>query len=205
MSALSAETATDKEQAAALAQSLASKRELLQKLRQAEPTGRMVTDLREVLVLPSSPYNFELRPGDHLIIKKRPDSINVLGEVYNPTALFAEKGKSVGYYLNLVGGPTDNAEDGGPTDNAEDDEIYIVKANGTVISKSQEGFLGLVSWDSNKHRWTMGGFDSIRLDPGDTVIVPRKVEKFPWLRVVKDITQIMFQIAVAAGVIIAAY
>ncbi|MBW2035822.1 MAG: hypothetical protein JRI94_20060 [Deltaproteobacteria bacterium] len=51
----------------------------------------------------------------------------------------------------------------------------------------------------------MGGFDSIRLDPGDTVIVPRKVEKFPWLRVVKDITQIMFQIAVAAGVIIAAY
>jgi protein involved in polysaccharide export with SLBB domain len=131
-----------------------------------------------------------------LIVKKRPDSINVLGEVYNPTALFAEKGKSVGYYLNLVGGPTDNAED---------DEIYIVKANGTVISKSQEGFLGLVSWDSTKHRWTMGGFDSIRLDPGDTVIVPRKVEKFPWLRVVKDITQIMFQIAVAAGVIIAAY
>ena len=196
MSALSAETITDKEQAAALAQSLASKRELLEKLRTAEPTGRMVTDLREMLVLPSSPYNFELRPGDHLIVKKRPDSINVLGEVYNPTALFAEKGKSVGYYLNLVGGPTDNAED---------DEIYIVKANGTVISKSQEGFLGLVSWDSKKHRWTMGGFDSIRLDPGDTVIVPRKLEKFPWLRVVKDITQIMFQIAVAAGVIIAAY
>lgn len=196
MSALSAETITDKEQAAALAQGLASKRELLEKLRTAEPTGRMVIDLREVLVLSSSPYNFELRPEDRLIVKKRPDSVNVLGEVYNPTALFAEKGKNVGYYLNLVGGPTENAED---------DEIYIVKANGSVISKSQEGFFGLVSWDSAKHRWTLGGFDSIRLDPGDTVIVPRKVEKFPWLRVVKDVTQIMFQIAVAAGVIIAAY
>ena len=196
MSALSAETATDKEQAAALAQGLASKRELLEKLRTAEPTGRMVIDLREVLVLPSSQYNFELRPEDRLIVKKRPDSVNVLGEVYNPTALFAEKGKTVGYYLNLVGGPTENAED---------DEIYIVKANGSVISKSQGGFFGLVSWDSAKHRWTLGGFESIRLDPGDTIIVPRKVEKFPWLRVVKDITQIMFQIAVAAGVIIAAY
>jgi protein involved in polysaccharide export with SLBB domain len=196
MSALSAETATDKEQAAALAQSLASKRELLEKLRKAEPTGRMVIDLREVLVLSSSPYNFELRPEDRLIVKKRPDSVNILGEVYNPTALFAEKGKNVGYYLNLVGGPTENAED---------DEIYIVKANGSVISKSQGGVFGLVSWDSAKHRWTLGGFDSIKLDPGDTVIVPRKVEKFPWLRVVKDITQIMFQIAVTAGVIIAAY
>ena len=196
MSALSAETITDKEQAAALAQSLASKRELLEKLRTAEPTGRMVIDLREVLVLPSSQYNFELRPEDRLIVKKRPDSVNVLGEVYNPTALFAEKGKNVGYYLNLVGGPTENAED---------DEIYIVKANGSVISKSQEGFFGLVSWDSAKNRWTLGGFDSIKLDPGDTVIVPRRVEKFPWLRVVKDITQIVFQIAVAAGVIIAAY
>lgn len=51
----------------------------------------------------------------------------------------------------------------------------------------------------------MGGFDSLKLDPGDTIIVPRKVEKYPWLRLTKDITQILYQIAVTAGVIIVAY
>ena len=48
-------------------------------------------------------------------------------------------------------------------------------------------------------------FESTRLDPGDTIIVPKKVQIFPWLRATKDITQILYQIAVGAGVIIAAF
>ena len=49
------------------------------------------------------------------------------------------------------------------------------------------------------------GFDSIIPDPGDTLIVPKKIEKYPWLRLTKDITQIMYQIAVSAGVLIVAF
>ena len=90
-------------------------------------------------------------------------------------------------------------------DNADKKQIYLVKANGSVISKSQEGFFGMASWDSDNYRWAWGGFESIKLDPGDTIIVPKKIEKYPWLRVTKDITQILYQIAVAAGVIIVAY
>ncbi|MBW2127575.1 MAG: hypothetical protein JRH08_18470 [Deltaproteobacteria bacterium] len=70
----------------------------------------------------------------------------------------------------------------------------------------------MTTWDSRTHRWIMGGFESLRLDPGDTIIVPRKVEKYPWLRVTKDITEILYRIAVTlyriavtAGVIIVAY
>jgi protein involved in polysaccharide export with SLBB domain len=196
MTAISAETALDKEQAAILQQTLSAKRQLLEKLKRTEPTGRMVIDLEELLLLPSSKNNFELRPGDRLIVQKRPDNVNVLGEVYNPTALFAEKGKPISYYLKLVGGATESAEE---------DEIYVVKANGTVISKSQGGFFGLVSWDSKKRRWTLGGFDSIKLDSGDTIIVPKEVERYPWLRLVKDVTQIMYQIAVSAGVLVAVF
>ncbi len=196
MSALSAETAVEKEQAAILRESLSAKKQLIQKLRAAKPTGRMVIDLREVLLLPTSEYNFELRPGDRLIVNKRPDSVNVLGEVYNPTALFCEKNKSIAYYLDKVGGPTENANE---------DQIYLVKADGTVLSKKQGGFFGLASWDTREHRWAVGSFDSIIVDPGDTIIVPRKVEKYPWLRITKDITQIVYQIAVAAGVLVVAY
>ncbi|MBW1978923.1 MAG: SLBB domain-containing protein [Deltaproteobacteria bacterium] len=196
MTAQAAETAMSKEEAGILQESLAAKKELLKKLEAARSTGRMVINLPEVLALPSSEYNFELRPGDRLVVKKKPDSVNVLGEVYNPTALLYEKGKSVGYYLRQVGGPTENAEK---------DQIYVVKANGAVISKAQSGFFGLATWDSQNYRWTLGKFYSMELDAGDTIIVPKKVVKYPWLRVTKDITSILYQIAVTAGVVIAAY
>lgn len=191
LSAMGTETAVDKEEAALLRQNLAVKQQLLAKLRRTEPTGRMVVDLEEALAIPSSPDNFELRPGDRLIVEKRPDTINVMGEVYNPTALLLQPEKTVGHYLDLVGGMTKNAQE---------DEIYLVRADGTVISKSQKGFLGLATWDGDSHRWTMGGFDSIPVQPGDTIIVPRKVQKYPWLRVVKDVTQIVYQVALSAGV-----
>jgi len=151
----------------------------------------MVINLEEAMLLASSKYNIEMRPGDRLAVNKKPDSVNVLGEVYNPTALVYEKGQDVGYYVDMVGGPTANADKG---------QIYVVRANGSVISKEQEKFFGLATWDSKQHRWTMGSFNSMDLDPGDTVLVPKKVEKYPWLRVIKDVTQIAYQVAVAAGI-----
>ena len=74
-----------------------------------------------------------------------------------------------------------------------------------MFSKSQEGFFGLASWDPKKRRWALGGFDSIEIDPGDTIIVPQKVKTYPWLRLTKDITQILYNIAVGAGVLINAF
>jgi len=196
LSAQTAETALDKDEAAILRETLTAKKQLLEKLRRSRATGRMVINLPEVLVLPTSDYNFELRAGDRLVVNQRPDSVNVLGEVYNPTALLHERGKTLGEYLDLVGGPTDDAEKG---------QIYVVKANGSVISKNQAGFFGVATWDTENYRWTTSSFDSVVLDPGDTVIVPKKVMKYPWLRLVKDITQITYQIAVSAGIVIAAF
>lgn len=192
ITALSAETALDASQASILQQTLASKKELIEKLKAAEPTGRMVLSLPEILLMPSSGSNLELRPGDRLIVTKRPDSVNALGEVYNPTALLFNEGKNVGYYLNQVGGATDNADK---------KQIYIVKANGSVISKRQGKLFGMVTWDNSAHRWTMGAFDSIVLDPGDSIVVPKKIIKLGWLRLTKDISQILYQLAITTGVL----
>ena len=49
------------------------------------------------------------------------------------------------------------------------------------------------------------GFESTLLDPGDTIIVPKKVAFYPWMKFTKDLTQILYQIAVGAGVIVAAF
>ncbi|MGD8834064.1 MAG: SLBB domain-containing protein, partial [Desulfobacteraceae bacterium] len=192
----SAETSLAHDEAQIILKTLTSKKLLLEKMKSSEPTGRMIVDLEKVLFDPDSDHDLVVQAGDRLTVKKRPDFVNVLGEVYNPTALLATGQRTVGYYLNQVGGTADNAEE---------DQMYLVKANGTVISKRQDGFWGIANWDQDQHRWSLGSFEDLRVDAGDSIIVPKKVEKYPWLRIVKSITEITFQIAVTAGVIIAAF
>ena len=156
----------------------------------------MVVDLEKALENPGSDQDLRLQAGDILVVKKQPDYVNVLGEVYNPMALLVSSEETVGFYLNLVGGANKSADK---------KQMYLVRANGTVISKSQEGFFGLASWDTENNRWTMGGFEKITLNAGDTIIVPKKVEVYPWLRVIKSITEITYQIAITAGVLIAVF
>ena len=196
LTAKATESSLDREEAEIISETLTAKKRLLEKMKGTEPTGRMVLSLERVLAQPQSDYDFKLQPGDQLIVGKTPDFVSVIGEVYNPTAMTVLRGKQVGYYLDRVGGPTDNADN---------KQIYLVKANGTVISKRQEGFFGIASWDSDESRWTMGGFEALDVDPGDTIIVPKKVDEYSWLRMTKSVTEIMYQIAVAAGVLVIAF
>jgi hypothetical protein len=77
---------------------------------------------------------------------------------------------------------------GGMTRDADKKEIYVLKVDGTAISDRQTK-----------------GFMKRGLDPGDTVVVPERLDKVAWLREIKDITQILYQVAVTAGVLIVAY
>jgi polysaccharide export outer membrane protein len=169
-----------------------AKKSLLQKLKEAKVEGRMVVKLDQLERFKDSKFDLRVEDQDRLVIPKTPQSVNVLGEVYNATSFLYEKGKKVDYYLKRAGGPTTNAEK---------DEIYIVRADGSVQSKSQSG--KLFSWDPDNNRWTYGGFKSATLYPGDSLLVPRKLVKIHWVKEFRDITQIIFQIAVAAGVVAA--
>ena len=74
-----------------------------------------------------------------------PDSVLIVGAVYNPEAISFKAGKPVDYYINLVGGPKRNAET---------DDIYVIKADGQVRSKAT-------------------GYGEI--DRGDIIVVPEKM------------------------------
>jgi len=192
LTAVAANSSLDKEDLATVQVSLAEKKDTLDKLERTKPTGRMVINLDKIMSSPSSIVDVQLRAGDHLTVAKRQDFVNVSGEVYNQTALLYEDGKTVDYYLNKVGGITKRAAKR---------QTYIVKANGTVISRQQGSILGIGLWDQGNSRWSFGGFGSIELDPGDTILVPQKTAKINWLKGISDITQILYQIAVAAHVI----
>ncbi|MEJ2718723.1 MAG: SLBB domain-containing protein, partial [Deltaproteobacteria bacterium] len=68
---------------------------------------------------------------------------------------------------------------GGYTENADEKNVYVLKADGTAVRGISE-----------------------QLDSGDTIVVPEKLARVAWLRETKNITQILYQIAVTTGVLI---
>lgn len=165
----------------------------LSKLKSSRAEGRVVIRLAEVEALEHSPYDLELEGGDELLIPATPSVVSVMGSVYNPTSFLHISERDVAYYLERAGGATRDAEL---------DDMYIIKADGSVFSRQQSSFG--IRWDDYSRRWTFGGFLSSTLDPGDTLVVPQRLERIAWMREIKDITTILAQIAVTAGVIIAA-
>lgn len=169
---------------------LESRRELLAKLRQAPVTGRMVVKLAPISALQGTADDIELLDGDVLNIPRSPQAVTVLGEVYNPTSLTYRPNNTVGYYLAQVGGTTKDADNS---------QIFVIRADGSVVSKRQGG-IGF-RWDREIGRWVAGGFESTRLYPGDAILVPEKVKKTDVMKEVKDISTILYQMALGVAVI----
>lgn len=185
--------AASKEELEATKASLEGLMKGLEKLKAAKAEGRMVINLVQLEKFKNSTFDVELEGGDSLMVPRTPQSVNVMGQVYNQTSIIYVPGKNASYYLDKAGGSTRDAEGG---------EMYIIKADGTVFSRQQTSF-GF-RWDDNADTWNFGTFLSTKLEPGDTVIVPQKLERIAWMREIKDITTILSQIALTAGVIIAA-
>jgi hypothetical protein len=167
------------------------KRDFVAALKGVKAKGRMALKIDQLELLKKTPYDIELEEGDSLFIPANPQSVQVIGSVYNQTAFVYDKDKGYSRYIGLAGGYTENADK---------KRVYILKAYGTAV-RPQGGFLG-ISWSKGTNRWEFGGQE---LDPGDTIVVPEKIERIAWMREIKDITQILYQIAVAAGVLIVAF
>jgi protein involved in polysaccharide export with SLBB domain len=155
-------------------------------LRTKRAEGRLVIRLSSLEKFKDSDYDVEIKGGDILEVPEKPNSVNVLGQVYNPTSFIPVDDGDVGYYLKKAGGPTRYAEE---------DDIYIVRADGTVISRQQSSYFSALF---------SSGFMSAGIKPGDTIVVPQRFEKIAWMREIKDIATILGQIALTAGVLVAA-
>jgi protein involved in polysaccharide export with SLBB domain len=127
--------------------------------------------------------------GDLIEIPARPNIVNVMGQVYNPTTfVHVPEASDVENYLSKAGGPTRDAESS---------DMYIIKADGSVFSRQQSTF-GM-KWSDEARKWNFGSFTATSMDPGDTLVVPQRLERTAWLRDIKDITTILSQVALTAG------
>ncbi|MGA1795603.1 MAG: SLBB domain-containing protein [bacterium] len=147
--------------------------QLVERLRTTKPEGRLIIHLMEPDQLRESRYNVLLQDGDALHIPKKPDSVLVLGEVYNPTAFLYEKGKNSRDFIRSAGGLTEMANR---------DAIYVIKANGEVVPDKTGFFRSGVS-----------------VGPGDIIVAPEKIRRVSGLELTKDISQIVYQLGISAA------
>lgn len=175
----SATTSRGADDAAAQAQQQVASDRLLARLREARPSGRIVLQLppgaRE---LP----DLALEDGDRLFVPPRPSTVGVFGSVFNAGSYLFGDQRVVDDYLRLAGSPTRGADK---------DSIFVVRANGSVVSAQQ----GKGGW------FGVGGtrIDNVSALPGDTIFVPEEVNKTTFLQNAKDWTQVLYQLGLGVA------
>jgi polysaccharide export outer membrane protein len=155
-------------------QALAIGQQLIQQLRNTKPVGRLVIDVDKVMNgRPGGPGDVLLRNGDMLLIPKKTQEVTVLGEVQGPTSHIYRVGLSRDDYI---------AQSGGTTQKADRKRIYIVRANGDVVTSGRSG------WFRRSQ--------SIPVRPGDTIVVPLDTERVAPLPLWTAITTIIYNLSI---------
>jgi polysaccharide export outer membrane protein len=160
------------------AQAQSAARAMLSRLQKAESQGRLVIDLASI-IQHEEQSKLLVKAGDQLFIPEIPYSVSVSGEVQFPTSHLHEEKLSMKDYLNRSGGYTQNADK---------DRTFVVKANGSVMSKGGNAWFGKDS-------------ASNRISPGDVIVVPIDVKQTRFLENLTYSTQIIYQLAVAAAAV----
>ncbi len=153
--------------------------EVLQRLRNQPAAGRLVIHINaDINSWANTAADIELRSGDVLNIPKRPGFVLVSGQVYNASAITFVPGKSANWYLQHAGGTNEVANNR---------EIFVVRANGSVVGKRSGGIFSSPL--------------STKLDPGDVIVVPQKIigGSLIW-RNLLTVAQITSSIAITAAV-----
>jgi len=185
-----AATGLDAEDVKQIESAAMQQRMLIAALRKVEPLGRVVIELEDPERLRGTPKDLTLQEGDKLTVPEAAGTVNVVGAVFAPTALVYTPYRTVKEYLTMAGGTTEIADDR---------EIYVIKVNGAAVSR--KGFsLVKASWDGSKYAYHPGGISSLTLDPGDTIVVPEKLERILWLKNIKDVAAILGNLALTAGI-----
>lgn len=168
---------------------------LVASMRSVKAKGRVSVKFDNPDKLKGTPGDIELMDGDVIAIPQTPSAVSVIGSVYNQTAFLYRPDASTKDYISLAGGMTKEADAA---------EIFILKVDGTAVGRHQQSNLFNMHWNPKTMRLESGTHVAVMLDPGDTIVVPPQVEKISWLRDIKDVTQVLYQIAVTAGVLLVA-
>ena len=155
-----------------------SEQELMSRLHQIRATGRIVLEFQPGSQGMGSVPNIPLEDGDVFVVPSVPSSVNVVGAVNNQNSFLYNRVRKVGYYLQMAGGPNRSADS---------NHAFVIRANGEVVARER--------WNGP---WG-NSFESLRMNPGDTIVVPDKTIKPSAMRGFLDWSQLFSQFALGAA------
>lgn len=149
--------------------------DFVRRAKQIKPLGKVIVSENGNIA------NILLEQGDEIVIPQKSDLVHVGGEVLLPQSVVFNPNASIEDYIAWAGGYTERANH---------ERIIVVHAN------------GLVSYfEQSSSSWMIHSQNENKIKPGDQVLVLPKVDA-KIMQAVKDMTQIIYQIAVAANVAI---
>jgi polysaccharide export outer membrane protein len=158
-------------------QGMAEISQIVSSLQTVEGAGRLLIDLPAAMS-GDVDADLEVEDGDRIMIPVLSNTVSVVGEVKRQGTHSFQGELSLDDYIDLSAGFTRRADDGG---------IYIVKANGSVVTLE-------------KNLWRFTGNNS-SLDPGDTIVVPINTQYKESLASWREITQIVYQSMVSIAAV----
>jgi protein involved in polysaccharide export with SLBB domain len=173
------------EAAASTAQFEAQRRlaeERIARFRKLQPTGRIAFGLdlneRSFARLPQ----VSLQNGDRLVVPSKPAFVHVFGSVNVEASPLWRPNSRVKDYLKMAGTTTD----------ADVDNTFVMRVDGTVVSSDSQG-------------WFFGKIGGLEVMPGDTIVVPEKLDKTTaWTKFMqgaREWTQILANLGLGAAAV----
>jgi len=122
-----------------------------------------------------------LEDGDAILVPPLPMFVSAVGSVNNENVMIYKPGKTVGDVIKTAG----------LTEDADASEAFLLRADGSVLGRRGAGFFAR--------------FESTKVMPGDTVIVPARIDRetgYNFLvRALRDWTQIFSNLGIGAAAI----
>jgi hypothetical protein len=153
----------------------------IQRVRSLKPEGRIslglsVDGAESLNNLPQ----IRLGQGDKFHIPSRPDFVDIFGSVNTESALIYKTGLTVADYVQLAGSGL----------GADKAGVILMRADGSAVT--------------NQSNWRNEVL-SVKVMPGDTIVLPEKLDRESgWsvlVRNTKDFTQILYQLGLGAAAI----
>jgi polysaccharide export outer membrane protein len=144
---------------------------MLTDLENIKAVGRLVIDLN-ALKLGIKEADVQLEDSDVLYVPTIKQTVAVMGEVQHPSTHRFKDGLTLDDYLVMSGGPRERGDE---------DRVYVIKADGSVMMPTQSIWFNTDS----------------QISAGDTVIVPLDTEYKDNLTLWSQVTQIIYNTAVA--------
>jgi protein involved in polysaccharide export with SLBB domain len=173
---------SDANAAAEAKDQLLAQQQQLERMKTFKSNGRVSLELPPTKLTLEAMPALPLEDGDAVHIPSRPGFVTAVGEVYNENAIIYRSGRTVGDVLEVAGA----------TNDAELGYAFVLRADGSVMTARD-----------NKSLFSLRGFEEIELMPGDTVVVPAKLDRrSAWAKFMtglKDWTQVLYQLGLGVA------